>query len=165
MTPMEKIPLYRNFNQAITNDDVRLSIMNVAGKTNGGLKDVARKSGMGQSALWNQMNRNAGVLAYTIPLIVRGTGDVRPLAQLARACGYRVVPILEVSHLDAALREIEIAIAIDEGNLLEETEKSIDPESPGGSKIVKLEYRRIKELGRELIRKIRSLMLLAEEGG
>jgi hypothetical protein len=78
--------------QAITNEDVRLSIIRMAQK-NGGMKTIAERSGIGYSALWNQVNRSdRGVLAYAIPAIVKGTGDARLLSLLADACGFMVAP-------------------------------------------------------------------------
>ena len=73
----------------IVNDDIRLTILRVANE-NGGLVSLAEKSNISYAALWNQLNRNAGVLAYTIPRIVQGSGSLKPIQDLADACGVAV---------------------------------------------------------------------------
>ena len=66
---MEQVKRYRLKNQMIVNDDIRLTILRLANE-NGGLVSLAEKSNISYAALWNQLNRNAGVLAYTIPRII-----------------------------------------------------------------------------------------------
>ncbi|GAH20466.1 unnamed protein product, partial [marine sediment metagenome] len=73
--------------QATTNEIIRSLILEMA-QANGGLKGIAEKAKIGYSALWNQMNRGKGILAYTIPGIVNGTGDVRLLHRICEPCGF-----------------------------------------------------------------------------
>ena len=82
---MEQYREYQLGNQPISNDDIRLSILRLANK-NGGLKSLAEKSNISYQALWGQLNRNAGVLAYTIPLIVQGSGSLEPMQELGDGC-------------------------------------------------------------------------------
>ena len=124
-----KVKEYRIKNQTINNDAVRVSIYQMA-QDNGGLVGIAEKSNLSYNALWEQLNRNAGVLAHTIPRIVKGTGDLRPLQLLADACGCLVIrkvrPVKCVrsirkheltlySQLTAAVKAIEEAYA--DGNV------------------------------------------------
>ncbi len=122
-----KVKEYRIKNQTINNESIRASIYQLA-QENGGLIGLAEKSNLSYNALWEQLNRNAGVLAYTIPKIVSGTGDLRLLQLLADACGClvirKVLPAKGVrsihkhelnlySQLTAAIETIELAYAND----------------------------------------------------
>ena len=111
--------------QAISNEDIRLSILRMAQK-NGGMKAIAVRSGLGYSALWNQVNRSdRGVLAYTIPAIVKGTGDMRLLSMLADACGFMVAPKPRFLRTRREIRRQETGLAIAVGQALEVIEQAL----------------------------------------
>lgn len=135
-------------NQAINNEIIRTTILELA-EANGGLIKIAKKAGMNYSTLHNQMNRNAGVLAYSISLITGGLKTPRLLETICDPCGY--IPVhkeafLRTRHKSIRKREVDISIQI--GNALK-----IIEEAHSDGKITKPEYKEIHSALNELMRK------------
>ena len=134
--------------QAINNEIIRTTILELAEK-NGGLKKIAEKSNMNYSTLHNQLNRNAGVLAYAVSLITIGIKSPRLLEKICDPCGY--IPIqkevfLRTKHKSIRKREVDLSITI--GRALEIIEKAQQD-----GKISKQEYEEIHSALNELRRK------------
>ena len=134
--------------QAINNEIIRTTILELAEK-NGGLKKIAEKANINYSTLHNQLNRNAGVLAYTISLITIGIKNPRLLEKVCDPAGY--IPIqkqafLRTKHKSIRKREVDLSITIGNAlNIIEEAHKD--------GKITKIEYRDIHSVLNELMRK------------
>jgi hypothetical protein len=135
--------------KAICSETFRLLIMDIANQ-NGGLVNLAKKANINPSALWNQMNRGKGPLAYTIPLIVKATGDDRPLHLINQPCGY--IPIRDVRfkrrEQSIPLRKKEIDLSITIGKALEIIEKAYED-----GKVSEIEYKKIHDVLNEIRQK------------
>ena len=141
-----KVNEYRQKPQPISNQEIRLSILSLA-MQNGGLKSIAEKSGINYDALWGQMNRNAGVLAYTIPMIVNGTGSLRPLQFLADACDCLVIRKVRPVKRVRSIRKHELTLYSMLTKVVEEIEEAL-----ADGVITKNEYRHIHHHINELRR-------------
>ena len=134
--------------QAINNEIIRTTILELAEK-NGGLKKIAEKAGINYSTLWNQLNRNAGVLAYTVPKITSGIKNPRLLEKICDPCGY--IPIQKQAFLRTkrkSIRKREVDLSITVGRAFEIIEKAFSD-----GKITKPEYDDIHSALNELRRK------------
>lgn len=147
--------------QAITNDDVR----NVLLQMDLPKDEIATNSDRQMPTIWNWLNNRTNVPAFAIPTIVNATDNSKPLDILCKACGHIAVPEIEIQKIEEDIRKLEANIAIDEGKFFSEVEKALEPDSPGGVKIIRPEAKRIISKGISLIKKTRALMLLIEEKG
>ena len=79
---------------------------------NGGLRDMARDIGENYHKVWNQMNRNQGVLADLVVILARHGFD-GPLRIIAEAAGHEVVPkvkFLRKAHPGKSVRSFELDV-------------------------------------------------------
>jgi len=134
---MNNIQIYRTNYQSISNDDIRRTILELANK-NGGLIRIAEKSGISYHALWGQLNRNAGVLAKTIPMIVNGTGDLRPIQELCKACNCLATRRVTTKSGVRSIRKHELQTMSQLGTVVDLIEKAY-----ADNYITKNEYREI----------------------
>jgi molybdenum-dependent DNA-binding transcriptional regulator ModE len=79
---------------------------------NGGLRDMARDIGENYHKVWNQMNRNQGVLADLVVILARHGFD-GPLRIVAEAAGHEVIPkvkFLRKMHPGKSIRSFELDV-------------------------------------------------------
>lgn len=133
--------------QAICNDIYRQTILDIASQ-NGGLKKIAEKAKINYSALWNMLNRNAGVLVHAVPKIVNGTKDIKLLHQICNPCGYMPVENVKFKRGVKSVRKREVDLSITLGRALKIIEQSYEDK-----KITKQEYKKIHFALNELRRK------------
>jgi hypothetical protein len=95
------------------------------GQVNGGLRDLTRKAGVPYSTIWNQVNRQHGILAAFIPPIVSASGDPSLLAMLADECGYMVAPKPRFLRTRREIRRQGMGLAIAVGRALEVIDQAL----------------------------------------
>jgi hypothetical protein len=106
------------------NEKIRVSLLRL-GAINGGLRDLAEKARVPYSTLWNQINRQHGILAAVIPPIVSATGDQTLLSMLADACGFIVAPKPRYLRTRREIRRQETGLAIAVGQALDVIERAL----------------------------------------
>jgi hypothetical protein len=106
------------------NEKIRVSLLRL-GAVNGGLRDLAEKARVPYSTLWNQINRQHGILAAVIPPIVSATGDQTLLSMLADACGFIVAPKPRFLRTRREIRRQETGLSIAVGQALEVIEQAL----------------------------------------
>jgi len=97
--------------QANVSGQIRVILKREAAE-NGGLRDMARDIGENYHKIWNQMNRNQGVLADLVVILARHGFD-GPLRIMAEAAGHEVVPkvkFLRKAHPGKAVRSFELDV-------------------------------------------------------
>jgi len=167
---MSKVKQYTDFDQAtnaasrriITNEDIVRSI--ICGNGEIDRRAIATSCGRERPTIWNWLNKRTVVPAYAISGYVNATGDTSPLDLICEACGYVPVPMVDFQEVEMDVREMEVRISIYEGKFLEKIENALSPDSPGGTRIINSELRKICRAGIEFVRHIRALMKKCERG-
>ena len=104
---MNKVNSCRVRNQTISENDLRAKIYELAYQ-NGGLVNLAKRSGLTHNTLWEQLNRNRGILARIIPPITKGIGDLQLLQLLADACDCLVIKKVRPAKCIRSVRKHEL---------------------------------------------------------
>jgi hypothetical protein len=106
------------------NEKIRVSLLRLSTR-NGGLRDLTQRAHIPYSTLWNQINRQHGILASVIPPIVSATGDPILLSMIADACGFIVAPKPKFKRTRREVRQQETGLAIAVGEALKVIERAL----------------------------------------
>jgi hypothetical protein len=122
--------------------DIKIACLKAA-KSNGGVHSTSVHAGMGENSLWEQINRSAGVLARTIPLVTAVTNNDEPLRALCEPCGYIPVKVPTKGTSCEIIEQIIMSQITHQGEVVSEYMRARSKGSSGGERITQEEARRI----------------------